>query len=194
MNPAFALHLHSNRRGHKPVVRAYPNKRASWSYGNACLLVDSVDELEASRFVTAQEMVTLFNSLVPERERVTRFANRRHAAEELFRVMSKLEPVPAFGRSAEPVAFDSAKVRSPVKPAKGRAKEQTQKPVGNLRYWPAEAWKAPKRGRPPVGYDAIKILQAYPGITRDEFKAKGGDVDMLEIGLDAGRIVARPDN
>lgn len=153
------------------------------------VIITTIDELLACAAITTAHMVKLYNIAVkavdPEaKEEKSIGKDTSIAAVKLFAALDA-----AFGTAdAQASAELDAAVKAPKKERKSKKEKEASGPMGEYagRRWivaPVEPKprRAPTdRGNPARGYNSINIIRANPGISTEDYMAKGGRLRDLQ--------------
>lgn len=167
----------------KNLVRAFADIQSAQAEGNGHIPFATAEELSKTS-LTLDQITAMHNSLLPEGTAPATFADRTAAVNAAFPLANKVGTKAATAPTAE---------RKPKAPkAEGEAKPKGRAPgTGTYNGHKLRAvGKENPRREGSHGAASFQIVLDNPGITYEDFIAKGGRPQNLRKDIGANRIVA----
>lgn len=190
--------------GQSLEILKWSDRKTAERAGNNWLLIENEKQLNESSISTGT-LAALWNHHNPDTP-VKRFADREEGAKQVFAIFERVaisaKKLSAHEGEKEVAKGATAKkgaAKAPAKKgtgAKGKGnpanlKVRKSKYTGMKLTASAEAKKANPRKEGSHGYRSMEIIRNNPGITYEEFIAKGGRGNDLEWDVTKGNVTTK---
>jgi hypothetical protein len=157
---------------------AADRKTAEHQFGNGGRVFETSDELATDGTIQSKVLVEIYNRYVAEDKAITKFADRKTAADRTFKAIMTHEPVTASKEDNNSADGATAQPAAPSVPATTAVGKKPRGAKGNRakKIFPIDGKDPFKSGASAATW---KMIKEHPGKTFAEYVAMGGRANTI---------------